>query len=391
MNVKEDQLPVATAVPILTTFAAIPAVQVPQTSGFAKVGLAPHIYGIMQQTNAFTIREQVKLMPEYCFGCPPCLTQGKSYYITAGNDAKGTNFSGMLFRADEVSEAWNRCCCHPMHPWKMEFRQYIPMPGEIQGQSSEAQIFGQDLMSSWDQMSVSKRTTMVKEAYMKQPVAFTAIRDGQQCLCCNSCAFRKMLGCFACCECCRDGVTVVAGTTSEAEGHEIGLVPSTANAIGFSQVPFLGGHCTPTLHLSHEPFPTENVFGKIQGPTCFGGCSELCCDFEFPVSRFSSEDKIGDVARITKRRPRGGFAAMRELFSQNDVFTIEFTDKSLTPEDKALILGNQLLLDFMFFEGGENEMCGQTEDGKGCYILLCNWYCYGVLCPCKLVFKNQKQ
>ena len=163
-------------------------------------------------------------MPEYCFGCPPCLAQGKSYYITAGNDAKGTNFSGMLFRADEVSEAWNRCCCHPRHPWKMEFRQYIPMPGEIQGQSSEAQIFGQDLMSSWDQMSVAKRTTMVKEAYMKQPVAFTAIRDGQQCLCCNSCAFRKMLGCFACCECCRDGVTVVAGTTSEAEGHEIGLV-----------------------------------------------------------------------------------------------------------------------------------------------------------------------
>jgi hypothetical protein len=159
----------------------------------------------------------------------------------------------------------------------------------------------------------------------------------------------------------------------------------------YSQVPCLGGHCTPTLHLSREPFPTENVFGKIQGPTCFGGCSELCCDFEFPISRFSSEDKVGDVARITKRRPRGGFAAMRELFSQNDVFTIEFTDKGLSPEDKALILGNQLLLDFMFFEGGENEMCGQTEDRKGCYILCCNWYCYGVLCPCKLVFKNQKQ
>jgi hypothetical protein len=43
-------------------------------------------------------------MPEYCFGCPPCLKQGKSYYVTAGNDPMGTNFSGMLFRADEVSE-----------------------------------------------------------------------------------------------------------------------------------------------------------------------------------------------------------------------------------------------------------------------------------------------
>ena len=162
-------------------------------------------------------------MPEYCFGCPLVLLREKLLHH-GRKRCQGYELFRMLFRADEVSEAWNRCCCHPRHPWKMEFRQYIPMPGEIQGQSSEAQIFGQDLMSSWDQMSVSKRTTMVKEAYMKQPVAFTAIRDGQQCLCCNSCACRKMLGCFACCECCRDGVTVVAGTTSEAEGHEIGLV-----------------------------------------------------------------------------------------------------------------------------------------------------------------------
>ena len=50
-------------------------VQVPQQSAFTKIGLSPHIYGILQQTQAFTIREQVKLMPEYCFGCPPCLTQ----------------------------------------------------------------------------------------------------------------------------------------------------------------------------------------------------------------------------------------------------------------------------------------------------------------------------
>ena len=69
-----------------------------------KVTHSHHRYGILQQTQSFTIREQVKFMPEYCFGCPPCLKQGKSYYVTAGNDPMGTNFSGMLFRADEVSE-----------------------------------------------------------------------------------------------------------------------------------------------------------------------------------------------------------------------------------------------------------------------------------------------
>ena len=68
---------------------------------------------------------------------------------------------------------------------------------------------------------------------MAQPAAFTAIRDGQQCLCCNSCACRKLLGCFACTECCLDGVSVVAGSTSEEEEHDIGLVPSNATALGY--------------------------------------------------------------------------------------------------------------------------------------------------------------
>lgn len=81
-------------------------------------------------------------------------------------------------------------------------------------------------------------------------------------------------------------------------------------------------------------------------------------------------------------------AGLRELVSDADVFTIEFRDKNLTPEQKAVILGNQLLLDMMFFEGEEQDKCGATEDGKGCYILLCNCYCYGCLIPCKLVFKN---
>ena len=99
-----DSLDTHTQIPVLTTFSGVQPIVVPQQSAFSKVGLNPHVYGILQQTQSFTIREQVKFAPEYCFGCPPCLTQGKSFYITAGNDPQGTNFSGMLFRADEVSE-----------------------------------------------------------------------------------------------------------------------------------------------------------------------------------------------------------------------------------------------------------------------------------------------
>ena len=387
-------LPVATTIPIVDAFQAIPVVQaIPVNSAFASSKtLTPQVYSILMHANSFTVREQVKLAPEYCFGCPPCLRAAKSFYVSAGNDSTGTDLSGQLFRADEVSEKWNRCCCFPKHPYKMEFRQYMPMPGEIKGRASEFSVVMQDMQRNWSTMSVVNRGKALKEKYMAQPPVFTAIRDGQQCCCCNGCfgpcCINKCLGCYACCDLCLDGTSVVAGATNEVEDSDIGKVPGGANVLGYGGVPCLGGHCTPTVHLSDQPFPNENSWGKIEGPTCFAGCSELCCDFHFPVSKFGSKKKAGDLALIKKRRPRGIAAGLRELVSDADVFTIEFKDKSLTPEQKAVILGNQILMDFMFFEGEEQDKCGPTADGSGCYILLCNCYFYGVLCPCKLVCKK---
>ena len=56
--------------------------------------------------------------------------------------------------------------------------------------------------------------------------------------------------------------------------------------------PIYAGGFTPTIHLTagHEATP----FSKIEGPYCFGGWSEMCCDFEFPVSFFNSEKKTGE-------------------------------------------------------------------------------------------------
>ena len=49
---------------------------------------------------------------------------------------------------------------------------------------------------------------------------------------------------------------------------------------------------------------------------------------------------------------------------------------------------SECVLDYMLFEGKENDMCGPTEDGKGIYINLTNCYFYGCICPCKIVLKN---
>jgi len=391
------QMPVAYAIPVVPYFQAVPVVAIPVASPWQKMpdsGMNAQVYSILANANELTIREQVKLLPEHCCGCPPCLRQAKSYYISAGMDKTGTDMSGLILRADEVSEKWSRCCLHPNHSWKVEFRQYVPEPSEIQGQSGEAAIFGQDFHRDMGQMSFTEKGKKMRDKYMQNPVAFTGVRNGMMCCPCTgcwnplACGCNMCLGggCFSCCDCCLDNMAVVAGPTKEAEDKEIGRTFDPSMALGYAKVPCLGGHCTPTVWLNKTPFDdgVDTPWSKMEGPTCFGGCSELCCDFHFPFSKGSSDRKTGDHALLKKRRPRGVAAGLRELVTDSDVFTIQFKDTSLTPEEKALILSNTILTDFMFFEGGTSDKCGQTEDGQGCYINLCNVYCYGCIVPCRI-------
>ena len=76
---------------------------------------------------------------------------------------------------------------------------------------------------------------------------------------------------------------------------------SKATSIGSTKVPIGGGGCTPTLDL----FDAKNErFSTLTGPTCFGGCLELCHPAEF---NFSSETTThnGNMGRIFKDRPHG--------------------------------------------------------------------------------------
>ena len=73
-----------------------------------------------------------------------------------------------------------------------------------------------------------------------------------------------------------------------------------------------GGGFTPTLNVMERADAAGTKWGsiaKIEGPCCFGGCSELCCESNWPVSRldatnFDQKLMLGDFATITKKVPR---------------------------------------------------------------------------------------
>ena len=109
-----------------------------------------------------------------------------------------------------------------------------------------------------------------------------------------------------------------------------------------------GGWCTPTLHLFDNQ-STAEPFGKIEGPCCFGGWSDMCFSFKFFTSYFKSPKKTGDVALITKKKPSSAADAVVQLFTDASVFTINFNESArLTASQKTSVLAGQLLADYMW-------------------------------------------
>lgn len=377
-NVQPVAVPVAVAVPanipVVAAFATIAPVTVPVAFG---AHMSPQVWGILAAAESFTIRQHVKLLPKKCCSCPPCVKQENTYSIYAGLSENPAN---ELFRADEVSEDWNRCCCSPNHPLKVEVRQYLPTAQDLNGSNPD----WVDLTADWNRFTGKDRINAEKAAYEQVPVGLTMVRDGTQFpMCCNKC-----VGCFICTSCCADGFTLVAGPTAEESKKQIGkgvidnLDPSMTIGKGEVPAPF-GGCCTPTLNLSRGA--EADSFAKIEGPTCFGGLSECCCSFTFPVSKASSAKKAGDLAQIIKQKPKSVWQAVKEGMTDADMFTVEFRDKTLSPEEKSLILAGVMLNDYTYFEQGPGDKCGTDAEGK-MYINFCNWYCCGMLYPMRVTF-----
>ena len=86
-------------------------------------------------------------------------------------------------------------------------------------------------------------------------------------------------------------------------------------------------------------------FAVVHGPTFFGGCSELVCDSSFAISKVppgassKSVMKVGDHALLKKMRPRSMCAALKEMTTDSDNFSLEFLDPNMDNEQKATTLG----------------------------------------------------
>ena len=97
------------------------------------------------------------------------------------------------------------------------------------------------------------------------------------------------------------------------------------------------------------------------------------------------QDKIhsaigtGDLAMLTKTRPKGPCACTRELFTDSDNFDVDYSENmGLTPQQKASMMGALILADYMFFEM-DHGMC--AVEGNKVKITLFMCYCCGAVVP----------
>ena len=200
----------------------------------------------------------------------------------------------------------------------------------------------------------------------------------------EGCCSKPCTGGLVCIDCCAQESFVHAGAVPGVEGGQAGKLPKDRVIGRMKQpVPFAGG-LTPTIQIMDRALTTDEHWASLTGPTLFGGCSENCCNVPFGVKRVNKDGSVavdvGHIATITKLKPKSLTGAIREMLTDSDMFQFEVHDPSVTPQQRATLLGTLLLADYMFFER-DIDQCGY--DG-GCYINLCLCYCCGALYPCQL-------
>jgi len=288
-----------------------------------------------------------------------------------------------------------RMCCSPRNPTLLRFYTAGPPidPGPFQ-------LCGQTM---YEQDDVSHK---VGAPFM------TLERYG----CCG-----RWPGVFVCCEQCQDEMRLHRGTPGSSNSADTmaGTLPYDT-VLARSVVPIAGGGCTPTIEvfqrqaengLLNELIPPgaaasdgEQMLAVVEGPSCFGGCKDLCTDTEFTLS--SEAGGSADIGKFLKRKPASaGCSDMcRACCSTADNYDLELTDRGalLTPEQKAVLIGEMVHLDLMFFESDQNlpvqVNCSCDRDCEGCTVcvtcLACLMYCYGCLIPCQccccIHFRNNK-
>jgi hypothetical protein len=162
------------------------------------------------------------------------------------------------------------------------------------------------------------------------------------------------------------------------------------NMLGQSVQPKGGGNFKPVMQIMDRGSSGQaEMFAATRGPCLFGGCSEFCVDSRFGISAARPGMEVaqlhslpfGDFASITKVKPNSFTGALREAFTDSDIYEVQFNSNAITVQQKANILGSMVHLDYMFFER-DNDMLA-CPGGDTLEITFFNCFVYGCICPCK--------
>lgn len=266
-----------------------------------------------------------------------CCEQANKYKVHTGSEAGGKN----IFNVMETSDGFMRCCCAPGHTFKL----HVVDVNAPMGSSGD-----------WE---VNENLPTLLE------------REG----CCG-----KWLCCWTCNETCQNNAKVYPNTDPQQ--------------IKFDFEEKLCNGCKPEIVMYVSDCPNFNgeriPIAIIQGPSCFGGCSEACVDSHFNISQIDpntmaplSESQIGDIAKINKRHPEGCGELVTECCTDVDKFNINFQANYIynrDPNFKLACMSALFYLDYMFFEM-DNGMVECRDNAL--VITCCNLYCCGCICPCQ--------
>lgn len=266
------------------------------------------------------VKQQIRWGEAFSLGC----CEMNNHYSV--QDASG----GELFRVLEDSECMNRCCCAPGHTYDLK----------------------------------------VVPAGAREPMANSPIlvhRDG----CCADGMCHKCLGCFTCGESCQNVSEVFAGQDG-----------------GFMIEEKLMNGCTAETVISKVMTGGQDnlAIAVIHGPTFFGGCIECCIDSDWMVTTCDKQGNVtgtpGDIGRIRKKKPEGLCGMFRECCTDIDNYEIEFAQHAFNgdPNFRGAVLAGLFHTDYQFFEY-DQPMCGMNSDNSAILITICNFYCYGCICP----------
>ena len=293
------------------------------------------------------VRQELTLLEALSLGC----CEQKNLYSVYPSQAESETKDRLLLSMEEAP-FWTYCCCKPGHSFFLRI---------LDGQEAN---------------------TMTKDNLPETLV--TLERPGCVCcppLCCLCASPKPFLcqTCFTCGKNCADEIIVHEGDVI-TEKSEPGKVEAP-NVVGMvRQPPCGGGGLHPTFEIFYGTGADDDAepIANLRGPTCFGGCSEVCCDTPYNVSRGrTQENDFGKVTRV-----RGKWYV--ELCTDVDQYAIEF-DPSATPEEKLMLVNSVLLADYTFFEFDANCVeCTPRQKGCDVWVTCCLCFFYGCLIPCKI-------